>query len=410
MTMSKLRHLSAHMALLAAAAWLALAETAVADGFESAADGVYADHIDWGMTADMSGPASAAQAPWGLGFQTAIRVINEKGGVNGRTINVLAEDSRYDATVERIAYEKFVNQTPALGTSGMGNSSAQTALVPVIKRSKLPVVGTYTTAKASVEPPSPYFYGAFCGFKEMAQVGVGFFTDHLKLTAPKVALVHLDVASGQEYANYIQAAVAARGGTAKAIPIKVVAADATPQVLEILAMKPDFVAIHGVPNTAILVMKALAQYGLDVPVFAITYLGTPSVYQSLGPQAGKSYYFVSCFSPASSDPKAATDLSAAADKYGQSALKDDINYVAGWVVGNMVADAVRKVGPEPTRAKLSQMLNAGYTADTGGLSSELKYSPTDHFGLKVLKPLSYDYDAKKFISYGEYADFAKYLN
>ena len=119
--MSKLRHLSAG-ATLAAAVWLGLACSASAAGFGSPSDGVYADHIDWGMTADMSGPASAAQAPWGLGFQAALRAVNEKGGVNGRTINVLAEDTRYDATVERVSYEKFVNQTPTLGTSGMGNS------------------------------------------------------------------------------------------------------------------------------------------------------------------------------------------------------------------------------------------------------------------------------------------------
>ena len=141
--------------------------------FESPQDGVYTDRIDWGMTADMSGPASAAQAPWGHGFQTAIKAINEKGGVNGRKINVLTEDTRYDATVERVAYDKFVSQTPTLGTSGMGNSSAQTALVPLIKRNKLPVIGTYTTAKVAIDPPTPYFYGGFCGFKEMAQVGIG---------------------------------------------------------------------------------------------------------------------------------------------------------------------------------------------------------------------------------------------
>lgn len=383
--------------------------TSGARAFESPQDGVYNDRIDWGMTADMSGPASAAQAPWGKGFQTAIKEINDKGGVNGRKINVLAEDTRYDATAERVAYEKFVSQTPTLGTSGMGNSSAQTALVPLIKRNKLPVVGTYTTAKVAIDPPTPYFYGGFCGFKEMAQIGVGFFTDHLKLKNPKVALVHLDVASGKEYADHIETAVKARGGSVKAIPIKVVAADATPQVLEILATKPDYVAIHGVPTTSILVMKAMKQYGIDVPAFAITYLGTPGVYENLGPDAGKNYYFVSCFSPASSDPKASAEMAAAAEKAGFGPLKDDINFVAGWAVGNTVAQAIAKAGKEPTREKLAEMLNAGFTADTGGLSSELKFTPTDHEGLHVLKPLNYDYAAKKFNSYGDYKDFEKYL-
>jgi hypothetical protein len=134
------------------------------------------------------------------------------------------------------------------------------------------------------------------------------------------------------------------------------------------------------------------------------------VYESLGPDAGKNYSFVSCFSPASSDPKASAAMSAAADQYGQGKLKDDVNFVAGWVIGNMVADAIAKAGAEPTREKLSQMVNAGFTANTGGLSSELKYTPTDHLGLVGLKPLSYDYGTKSFRSYGDYADFTKYLN
>ena len=265
------------------------------------------------------------------------------------------------------------------------------------------------TAKASIEPPTPYFYGGFCGFKEMAQVGVGFFTDYLKLKQPKVALIHLDVASGKEYSGYVEAAVAARGGTTKSIPIKVVAADATPQVLEVLDMKPDFVAIHGVPSTSILVMKAMQQYGIKAPAFAITYLGTPSVYEALGQEAGQSYYFVSCFSPASSDPKASAQMSAAADKYGHSAFKDDINFVAGWVVGNMVADVIKKVGAEPTREKLSQFLNTGYQADTGNLSAELKFTPTNHAGVSGLKPFQFDYASKTFKSFGDYKDFSKYL-
>lgn len=393
---------------LAAAFMLSAATSGAA--FERPQDGVYADRIDWGMTIDMSGPASASQHPWGHGFQSYIKMANEAGGVHGRKINVLAEDSRYDATAERITYEKLASQTPALGMSGMGNSSAQVALVPLIKRLKLPVVGTYTSAKQAIEPPIPQFYGAFCGFKEMAQVGVGFFADHLKLQAPKVALVHLDVASGKEYSGYVEAAVAARGGTVKSLPIKVVAADATPQVLEIVNMKPDFVAIHGVHTTSVLVMKAMKQYGLDIPTFAITYLGTPSVYESLGAEAGKAYHFVSCFTPASSDEKASAQMVAAAAKYGHSALTDDINFVAGWVVGQLVVEALNKVGPEPTREKLVDTLNRGLEVDTKGLSSQLKYTADNHSGLSVLKPFIYDYASKKFKSFGDYSDYAKYLN
>jgi ABC-type branched-subunit amino acid transport system substrate-binding protein len=377
--------------------------------FESPSDGVYADRVDWGVMMDMSGPASAAQIPWVHGFQAYIRKVNDAGGVHGRKINVLAEDDRYQAAQDKVNYEKLVGQTPVLGISGLGNSSAQVSLVPAIRSGKVPVLGTYVTTKPAVEPASPLFYGSFCGFKEMAQVGVGFFTDRLKLTAPKVATVHLDVASGKEYAGYIDEVVAKRGGTNKSIPIKVTAADANAQVLEIINTKPDFVAIHGVPSTSILLMKAMAQYGLKTPAFAITYLGTPGVYSAIGPETGANYYFVSCFTPGGVDEPGVRDMSAAADKYGYGAEKEDVNFAAGWSVGQMVAEAVAKTGPEPTRDKLVAALAPGFEVDTKGVSSQLKYTKDDHLGLVVLRPYSFDYAAKKFKAYGTYNDYAKYV-
>ena len=381
-----------------------------AHAFEQPSDGVYADRIDWGVMMDMSGPASAAQLPWVNGFQAHIRKVNEAGGIHGRKVNVLAEDDRYDASLDRINYEKLVSQTPVLGISGLGNSSAQVALVPSIRRGKVPIVGTYVTTKAAVEPATPLFYGSFCGFKEMAQVGIGFFSEMTKVKAPKVAVVHLDVASGKEYFGYVEAEVGKRGGSAKSIPIKVVAADATAQVLEVINMKPDFVAVHGVPTTSILLLRAMQQYGLKIPTFAITYLGTPGVYSALGPEIGGNYYFVSCFTPGGIDePGGIKEMAAFADKYGHSALKDDVNFVAGWVVGQLAAESIARAGPEPTREKMVEAMSKGFEVDTKGVSSALKYTRDDHLGLVVLRPYSYDYQTKKFKAFGKYSDYEKYV-
>ena len=391
---------------------LLLASTSFAAmAFEQPSDGVTADRIDWGVMMDMSGPLSAAQLPWVAGVQDYARKVNDAGGIHGRKINILAEDDRYDASLTRINYEKLVSQTPVLGISGMGNSSAQVALVPSIKRGKVPIVGTYVTSKLGVEPASPLFYGSFCGAREMAQVGTGFLSDMLKLKAPKVATVHLEVASGREYYGYMEAEIAKRGGVSKAMTIKPTAIDANAQVLEIIAMKPDFVTVHGGPSTAILLMRTMQQYGLKIPTFAITYLGTPGVYSALGPEAGSNYYFVSCFTPGSVDEPGGglQAMNAAADKYGHSVMKDDVNYVAGWVVGQLVAESITRAGPEPTRDKLVAAMAPGFEVDTKGVSSALKYTKDDHLGLVVLRPYSYDYVAKRYKAYGKYSDYQKYV-
>lgn len=376
---------------------------------DSPADGVYKDRIDWGLLMDMSGPTSASQGVWVNGFQDYMRKINEAGGINGRKINVLAEDNRFNPATDKIAFEKLVGQTPVIAISGMGSSGSQVALAPTIKAGKVPIVGTYTATKALSEPVTPMVYNGFCGYKQMAQAGVGYYVDTLKLKAPKVVTLAIESAGGKEYHDYVAEAVGKLGGTATHITMKVTAVDATPQVLEIMAQKPDFITIYGVSNTAILTMKGLQQYGVKTPAFGITYLGAPAIFSAMGEQAGANYNFISCFTPGGADQSPGNrEMSAYADKIGRSAMKEDINYVSGWITGQMAAESLAKLGAAPTRAKLVETLSKGFTVDSKGLAAPIVYTPTNNTGPVVFKMFGYDYAAKKFKAFGDFADYAKY--
>ena len=388
---------------------MALSLACSAQGFEAPADGVYKDRIDWGVTMDMSGPTSASQGIWVNGFQDYMRKINEAGGINGRKINVLAEDNRYNAATDKIAIEKLTGQTPVIAISGMGTSASQVALAPTLKAGKVPIVGTYTPTRALSEPVTPMVYNGFCGYKEMAQTGIGYYIDSLKMKAPKIMTVAIESTGGKEYHDYVTEVAKKYGGTASMVTMKVTAVDVTPQVLEIVAQKPDLITVYGVANTAILTLKAMQQYGMKTPVFGISYLGAPQIFQAMGPEAGANYSFVSCFTPGGSDQTPGNrELSAFADKVGHSAMKEDINYVAGWFVAQMGAESLAKAGPQPTRAKLVEVMNAGFVVDTKGLAAPVTYTPTNHTGPTVLKIFGYDYAGKKFKHYGEYSDYAKY--
>ena len=152
-----------------------------ASAFEAPSDGVYANRVDWGVTMDLSGPTSASQSVWANGFQDYMRKVNETGGIHGRKVNVLSEDNRYNAATDKIAFEKLVGQTPVIAISGMGTSASQVALANVIKTGKVPIVGTYTPTRALSEPVTPMVYNGFCGYREMAQTGIGYYVDSLKL-------------------------------------------------------------------------------------------------------------------------------------------------------------------------------------------------------------------------------------
>jgi branched-chain amino acid transport system substrate-binding protein len=392
------------------AATLALSSLAFGAAAQDApADGVYKDRIDWGLLMDMSGPTSASQGIWVNGFQDYMRKVNEAGGIHGRKINVLAEDNRYNAATDKIAFEKLTGQTPVIAISGMGTSASQVGLAQTIRNGKVPIVGTYTPTKALSEPVSPMVYNGFCSYKAMAQTGIGYVAEINKLKAPKVMTVAIESTGGKEYHEFVSEVAAKLGGSAVSVTMKVTAADVTPQVLEIIAAKPDIVTIYGVSNTAILTMKAMAQYGLKIPTFGISYLGSPQVFGAMGPQAGANYSFVSCFTPGGSDQTPGNkELSAFADKVNHGVMKEDINYVAGWVVAQMAAESLAKIGPAPTRAKLVEYMGKGFTVDSKGLAAPFSYTKDNNTGPAVLKMFGYDYATSKFKPYGEYSDYSKY--
>lgn len=107
--------------------------TTPAWSFESPNDGVYKDRIDWGVMMDLSGPAAGNEVPWTRGVQAYFRKVNEAGGIHGRKINLLIEDDHYDTATVRANYERLVSQTNVLAISGMGSSTAQAAMMPMIK-------------------------------------------------------------------------------------------------------------------------------------------------------------------------------------------------------------------------------------------------------------------------------------
>lgn len=377
---------------------------------EAPADGVYKDRIDWGVIMDQSGPTAESQGAWTKGFVDYIRKVNEAGGIHGRRINAMVEDNRFSAAQDKIIYEKFTSQTPVLGISGFGSSSGQAAMAATVRAGKIPVLATYTPTKAFLEPVSPVTYNGMCDYDAMAKTVVGYYTDTLKLKAPKVMTVSIESAGGKDYHDYIAKAAAKLGGTATLVTMKITAVDVTPQVLEVIKQKPDFITIYGINNTAILTMKGLQQYGAKIPAAGIVYLSSKKAYAAMGPEAGANYNVATCMSLGGMDQTPGNrEMSAFADKVGNGSLKDDVNYVNGWVVGQMVADNLTKLGPNATRARLVEQLAQGFTVDTKGLSAPIVFTKDNHDGPVVHKMIGYDFAAGKYKSFGDYKDYEKYL-
>jgi branched-chain amino acid transport system substrate-binding protein len=371
-------------------------------------EGVTAKDVKIGVIADLTGPTAATQVPFTDGIKTQVEAANDGGGVNGRKITLLLEDEKYEVPTGLAAYKKLVSQTPALGIIGLNNSSLQVAAIKQVAANKVPVFGAEATTKQAISTFNPYFFAMQCSYADQADVAVPYMVQKTGKSTPRVATIGLDVESGYEWSDLIKARVDKLGGTYlgnTALPPTATEADA--QVQKVARQKPDFIALHGSPNTATIVLKSMEKFGVDVPLIGIFATGGRAAYGAVPPKVGNLLETVNCYTPSSIEAASTSEMLARAKKYGFEESSGSTDFVNGYVVGLVLIDALKAAGKNPSRESFKKGLESLTDLSTGGLSENVTFGPQDHVGIQTVRPYSYDYTTKTYKAVGEYTDYEK---
>ncbi len=109
----------------------ALAILALSTSYAMAQQGVSKTEITLGSIQDLSGPAASFGKQSRLGMMLAVDEINELGGINGRKLKLLVEDSGYDPKKAVLAAQKLVNQDKIFMMVGHIGTAHNMAAMPV---------------------------------------------------------------------------------------------------------------------------------------------------------------------------------------------------------------------------------------------------------------------------------------
>jgi branched-chain amino acid transport system substrate-binding protein len=93
--------------------------------------GVSATEITLGSIQDLSGPIAGFGKQSRLGMLLAVDEINEQGGINGRKLKLIVEDSAYDPKKAVLAAQKLVNQDKIFMMLGHLGTAQNMAAMPV---------------------------------------------------------------------------------------------------------------------------------------------------------------------------------------------------------------------------------------------------------------------------------------
>jgi branched-chain amino acid transport system substrate-binding protein len=155
----------------------ALAVIAFAASNSIAADtqGVSKDEITLGSIQDLSGPIAGFGKQARLGMLLAVDEINEQGGINGRKVKILVEDSAYDPKKAVLAAQKLVNQDKIFMMVGHIGTAQNMAAMPVQFEKNVVNFFPITAAREMYEP-----------FHKLKYSYAAPYYDQMRLALPKL--------------------------------------------------------------------------------------------------------------------------------------------------------------------------------------------------------------------------------
>jgi branched-chain amino acid transport system substrate-binding protein len=152
-----------------------LATVALTATLVQAQQGVTRDEIVLGSIQDLSGPIAGFGKQGRLGMLLAVDEINEQGGINGRKLRILVEDSAYDPKKAVLAAQKLVNQDKIFMMVGHIGTAQNLAAMPVQFEKNVINFFPITAAREMYEP-----------FHKLKYSYAAPYYDQMRLAVPKL--------------------------------------------------------------------------------------------------------------------------------------------------------------------------------------------------------------------------------
>lgn len=222
-----------------------------------------ADPIKIGVVVPVTSLFAAYGTPFVVALQLAVDEANAKGGIDGRKIELIVEDSQASNTVAINALNKVLEEKP-VAVFGPALGPQVLAMMPITEREKIPFLAGPSTRRVT-QQGAKYFFRTGTHDALDKEAVTRFIVEDLKKT--KVGILHLGNEWGysgrdnvtfflNEIAGLKPVSVASYQPTDK---------DLTAQILQMKNADVDVIFSQGFPVDEALIIKQINQLGVKVP-------------------------------------------------------------------------------------------------------------------------------------------------
>lgn len=326
--------------------------------------GVGSDTILFGQAAALEGPSSALGRSMRQGILAAFAEINAKGGVHGRQLKLISRDDGYDPDRSVAETTKLLDEDKVFALIGAVGTPTAIATVPITKARNVPFIGPFSGADFLRDPQLHNVVNIRASYSAEAEAWIKHLTQDLHFK--NIAIFYQDDSFGRDGLTGVKAALGKRGlqlsaeGTYERNTRAVGAA-----MHAIRRADPEAVVMVGTYGPCAEFIKLAHKKGFNPTFVNISFVGANALARELGAEG--SGVIVSQVVPFPWD----TSLQLVADyqlaqKAVDPSLTPDFVSLEGYISARLVAAALQRAGPNPTRSDLLRLINESGRFDIGG--------------------------------------------
>jgi branched-chain amino acid transport system substrate-binding protein len=367
----------------------ALLAAVLLTGAAKAADapGVTADSIKIGMFAPLTGSAAIGSKAL-YGAAAIYKDANEKGGVNGRKIDLVIEDDACDPNKAISAVKKLIAQDQVFMVHGGWCSGTVLASKPELtKDANLPFMVMAAAATSISTPVIKNVFHPVATTDTVARTMVNFALS--KSGSKRIAIISHSDEWGKSHLEPALAEMKAKGVE----PVETVyfergSVDATSQTLKLREAKPDVVLAILYPAEITIYLRDAYKFGLTASSLGTQGVSLEDTAKRVGiPEAVKNFYVFYPLSDTIDSPGFQKWVEVFKKHYPNETV-DTVSFIS--MSGALaVLEAIKRQGATPTQEGMVSQLNALGTVDFGIQSAPLTFSTQDHAGVKQGKMIAF---------------------
>jgi len=304
-----------------------------------------------------SGPASA-YGIIGKTEEAYFKMINEKGGINGRKINFVTYDDGYSPPKAVEQVRKLVESDEVIVVFNPLGTPSNSAIQKYLNAKKIPQLFVATGATKWNDPKNfPWTMGWQPSYQSEAQI----YAKWLLKEKPdaKIAILYQNDDFGKDYLKGTKDGLGAKGASMIVMEesYEVSEPSIDGHIVKIKAANPDVLLIYATPKFAAQTIKKTAELSWKpLQILTNVSISVGSVMKPAGFEAAQGV-LSAAYAKDSTDPQWANDpgmkkWNEFVDKYMPGADKSDTSMVYGYGAASTLAKALEMCGDDLTRANL----------------------------------------------------------